>query len=101
MKTYALTKVMCVACGGALTSCATQPETQKMPVAASILPGSSLTERVLREVNACRRGHGGSQLQRHSGPGVVADDDGTVFATQRFATVSRPQLFLRERFNRF
>lgn len=37
----------------------------------------------------------------HSGLGVVVDAYGMVFATQRFATVSRSQLFLRERFNRF
>lgn len=188
MKTYIQTKVMWVACVGALASCAPKTETQRMPVSASLRPESSLTERVFREVNAYRRSHGGSQLQRHdgldrlarqhseylrknrgsfglygknvshigfdgralmaktsfqmenisenvasasgsgadsaktlvalwksskshnsnmisawthSGLGIVVDDDGMVFATQLFATVSSSQLSLRERFNRY
>ncbi len=37
----------------------------------------------------------------HSGIGVVVDDDGMVFATQLFSTVSHSQMATRERFNGF
>lgn len=37
----------------------------------------------------------------HTGIGVVVDSDGTVFATQLFATVTQSQMTTRERFNQF
>lgn len=37
----------------------------------------------------------------HTGIGVVVDDDGMVFATQLFSTVSHSQMATRERFNGF
>ncbi|MEX1114107.1 MAG: CAP domain-containing protein [Akkermansiaceae bacterium] len=67
MKTYPTSKVILVACVGALASCAPKPETQRLPVSASLRPDSSLSEQVLREVNSYRRSHGASQLQRHAG----------------------------------
>jgi uncharacterized protein YkwD len=67
MKTYPYLKVIAVACVGALASCATQPEVTKMPVSASIRPDSSLSGQILMEVNAYRRSHGASDLQRHAG----------------------------------
>jgi uncharacterized protein YkwD len=67
MKTYPYMKVIAVACVGALASCATQPEITKMPMSASIRPDSSLSGRILTEVNSYRRNHGASDLQRHAG----------------------------------
>jgi uncharacterized protein YkwD len=188
MKTYPYLKVIAVACAGALASCASQPETKRMPVSATLRPDSSLSGQVLQEVNTYRRSHGASDLQRHAGldrlaqehceylrqnrgkfqlhgknvshfgfegrallareryqmnnvsenvaaatnpgskpaptfvrlwaeskdheknmrsewthtgVGVVVDDDGMVYSTQLFATVSNSQLSTRERFNRF
>ncbi len=188
MKTYPYLKVITVACVGALASCATTPQTTRMPVSASIRPDSSLTGRLLTEVNSYRHGLGVADLQRHpgldrlaqehceylrqhkgtfgiygknvshfgfegrallarerykmmnvsenvaaasnpgsnaapvlvklwvgskdheynmrsewthTGIGVVKDSDGTVFATQLFATVSNSQLSTRDRFTRF
>jgi hypothetical protein len=37
----------------------------------------------------------------HSGIGVVVDSDGTVFATQLFATRSYSQMAFREKMNSF
>jgi uncharacterized protein YkwD len=37
----------------------------------------------------------------HTGIGVVVDSDGTVFATQLFATMKNSQMATRERFNHF
>ncbi len=67
MKTYPNLKVIAVACIGALASCATTPETTRMPVSASLHPDSSLSGRILTEVNAYRRSCGASELQRHAG----------------------------------
>jgi uncharacterized protein YkwD len=171
-----------------LASCSSLPETQRMPVSASLRPDASLTGQVLREVNSYRRSHGAMELQRHAGLdrlaqqhceylrqhrgsfglygknvshygfegraslareafqmdnlsenvaatgagsknpvpslvslwanskdhefnmrnswtstgiGVVVDSDGTVFATQLFATVPSASSITRDRFNRF
>lgn len=67
MKTNTSLKVIAVACVGALASCASLPETQKVPVSASLRPDSSLSGRVFQEVNSYRRSHGASDLQRHPG----------------------------------
>lgn len=67
MKIRPYLKVIMVACVGALASCATQPEVTKLPVSASIRPDSSLSGRILTEVNAYRHSHGASELQRHAG----------------------------------
>ena len=37
----------------------------------------------------------------HTGVGVVVDDDGTVFSTEIFATVSYSQMITRQRFSGF
>ncbi len=37
----------------------------------------------------------------HTGVGAVVDSDGTVFSTQIFATVSNPQMMMRQRFSSF
>ncbi|MGL4399935.1 MAG: CAP domain-containing protein [Luteolibacter sp.] len=67
MKTYPYLKVITVACVGALASCATTPESTRMPVSASLHPDSSLTGRIHTEVNSYRRSRGASDLQRHAG----------------------------------
>jgi uncharacterized protein YkwD len=74
MKTYPYLKVILVACVGALASCATQQETKRMPVSASLRPDSSLTGQVLQEVNAYRQQRGASELQRHSGLDRLAQE---------------------------
>jgi uncharacterized protein YkwD len=74
MKTYPYLKVITVACVGALASCATEPQTRKMPVSASLRPDSSLTERVFQEVNSYRRSHGATDLQRHAGLDRLAQE---------------------------
>ena len=188
MKTYPYLKVIAVACAGALASCASQPEAQKIAVSAAIRPDSSLSGQILQEVNTYRRSHGASDLERHAGLdrlaqqhceylrkhrgafgiygknvshigfegralaareryhmmscsenvaaanvsrksaaptlvslwaksenheynmrsawthtgiGVVVDDDGTVFSTELFATISNSQMTTRQRFNGF
>lgn len=60
-------KVITVTCLGALASCATQPVTTKVPVSASLQPDTSLSGQVFKEVNAYRRNHGVSDLERHAG----------------------------------
>jgi uncharacterized protein YkwD len=67
MNTSPNLKVITVALVVALTSCASPPATQKMPVSASIRPNSPLTEQVLSEVNSYRRNHGAIELKRHAG----------------------------------
>ncbi|MES2439222.1 MAG: CAP domain-containing protein [Verrucomicrobiota bacterium] len=74
MKTYPYLKVIAVACAGALASCASQPETKKIPVSASIRPDSSLSGQVLQEVNAYRRSHGAVELQSHAGLNRLAQE---------------------------
>ena len=188
MKTHPFLKISAVACMAALSSCATPPEPTKLPVSAAARPDTSLTGQVFQAVNAYRRQHGASELQRHAGldrlaqehceylrqhrgtfrlygknvshfgfegralmareryqmqsvsenvaaanhpgespgpvlvtlwagskdhelnmrsswthtgVGAVMDSDGTIFATQLFASVSHSQLTTRERFNRF
>lgn len=67
MKLNPYFKVIVVACMGAFASCASQPQTQSVPVSTSLRPASSLTEQVFREVNSYRRGHGAKDLERHAG----------------------------------
>lgn len=74
MKTYPYLKVITVACFGALASCASQPQTQKMSVSASLRPTSSLSEQVFREVNSYRRSHGAKDLERHVGLDRLAQE---------------------------
>jgi uncharacterized protein YkwD len=74
MKTYSYLKVITVACVGALASCATTPQTTRMPVSASLRPDTSLSGRVLAEVNSYRRSLGKSDLQRHPGLDRLAQD---------------------------
>ncbi len=76
MKTYPYMKVIVAACVGALASCATVPQITRMPMSATLHPhpDSSLSGRVLQEVNIYRRNHGASDLQRHSGLDRLAQE---------------------------
>lgn len=74
MKTYPYLKVIVIACVAALASCATRPETVRVPVSASFKPDSSLTGRVFTEVNSYRRSHGASDVQRHAGLDRLAQE---------------------------
>ena len=74
MKTYPYLKVITVACVGALASCATQPVPTRMPVSASLRPDSSLSGKILQEVNSYRRSHGASELERHAGLDRLAQE---------------------------
>jgi uncharacterized protein YkwD len=74
MKTHPTLKVIAVACVGALASCATKPETQRIPVSGTFHPDTSLTGKVLQEVNSYRRNHGASDLQRHAGLDRLAQE---------------------------
>lgn len=74
MKTYQYLKVIAVVCGGALASCATPPETKRLPVSASLRPDSSRTGQILQEVNSYRHNHGASDLQRHAGLDRLAQE---------------------------
>lgn len=61
-------KVIAIACAGALASCAApSPKTTRITVSTSSKPDSSLTGQVLQEVNAYRRNHGARELLRHAG----------------------------------
>ncbi len=74
MKTNAYLKVIVVACAGVLASCATPPQTTKVPMSASLHPDHSLSGQVLQEVNSYRRSHGASELQRHAGLDRLAQE---------------------------
>lgn len=189
MNTYPSLKAIVIAGAGALASCASGPQTTKLPVSGNYSSDTSLSGQVLREVNSYRRNAGAQELIRHpgldrlaqehceylrknrgkfnlhgkyvshfgsearaqiareryqmrsvsenvaatsssggqnaastlvklwanskdhaytmrsawthTGVGSVVDEDGTVFSTQLFATVTHSQLTTRERFNRF
>lgn len=61
-------RVIAIACAGALASCAgPSPKTARITVSAPSKPNSSLTGQVLQEVNAYRRNHGAQELQGHAG----------------------------------
>ena len=74
MKTYTHRAMMAVVCSVALASCATQPETTRIPVSASLRPDSSKTGQVLEAVNSYRRSQGASELQRHPGLDRLAQE---------------------------
>ena len=54
-------------CAAALASCASSPESARVPVAATLRPDTSLTGRVFDEVNSYRLSQGERPLQRHAG----------------------------------
>ena len=61
-------KVIAIACAGALASCAgPSPKTSRIQVSTPSKPDSSLTGQLLQEVNTYRRNHGAPDLQRHAG----------------------------------
>lgn len=58
----------------ALASCANPPATQKIQVSAEVRPDSSISGRVLQEVNSYRASRGKNQLTRHSGLDRLAQE---------------------------
>lgn len=67
MKTQFITRMIAVVCTGILASCASQPVPTKIEVSSTFRPDSSLSNRILQEVNSYRQSKGASVLQRHSG----------------------------------
>lgn len=74
MKTHPYSKVIAVACIGALASCAAPTVTKRVPVSASLHPDSSLAGEVLQEVNSYRRSHNATELERHAGLDRLAQE---------------------------
>ncbi|MBC8126464.1 MAG: CAP domain-containing protein [Gloeobacteraceae cyanobacterium ES-bin-144] len=74
MKTHQYTKIIAVTCVAALASCASKPETKRMPVSASIRPDSSATGRLFKEVNEYRQSKGKSEVERHAGLDRLAQE---------------------------
>ena len=79
-----------------------QMENVSENVAAANHPGADMNH-VLIDLWKGSKDHHKNMLDSwtHSGIGVVRDSDGTVFATQLFATTGMSQMSMRERFNRF
>ncbi len=71
-------------------------------VAAANNPGSAASPIIL-ELWKKSKDHHENMIDKwtHSGIGVVVDSDGTVFATQMFATITYSQMSMRERMNGF
>ncbi|HSP42260.1 MAG TPA: CAP domain-containing protein [Luteolibacter sp.] len=67
MKSHPSTRMVGLLCAAALASCASKPESTRLPVAASLQPDTSMNGRVFEAVNAYRRGQGAGTLQRHAG----------------------------------
>ncbi|MEN9974633.1 MAG: hypothetical protein RLZZ282_639 [Verrucomicrobiota bacterium] len=67
MKIHPYVKMLALVGSCALVSCATQPQTAKVPVSKLLGPSTSLTTQVFQRVNDYRRTKGTTQLQRHSG----------------------------------
>ncbi len=82
MKTYPSTRLFGLLCAAALSSCANQPESTRMPVSATInpqAPASSQADKSLRgqlfdEVNSYRRSQGRQDVQRHAGLDRLAQE---------------------------
>lgn len=75
MKISTSTRLFGLLCAAALSSCANQSDSARMPVSAALKPesqtirsgGNSLSDRVFDEVNSYRRSQGEQEVQRHAG----------------------------------
>lgn len=75
MKTHPSTRLFGLLCAAALSSCANQSGSTRMPVSATLNPdtqtirrsGNSMSDRVFDEVNSYRRSQGMGDVQRHAG----------------------------------
>lgn len=67
MKTHPYAQLLGGLCAIALASCASSPQTTRVPVSASLRPDNTNAGRVYQAVNQYRLGKGRSQLQRHAG----------------------------------
>lgn len=74
MKTSSLTRLIGVFGAALLASCATPPESTRMPVSASFQPDNSTSSRVFTEINSYRRSQGARELQRHPGLDRLAQE---------------------------
>jgi uncharacterized protein YkwD len=74
MKTKTITRLVGVTCAAALASCASPPESTRMPVSASFQPQNSTSSQLFQEVNAYRRSKGADDLQRHHGLDRLAQE---------------------------
>lgn len=82
MKTYPCTQLFGLLAAAALASCASPPESTRMPVSATLgsntaTPGrsdSSPSGRLFDAVNAYRRSQGAMEVQRHAGLDRLAQD---------------------------
>jgi uncharacterized protein YkwD len=75
MNTHPSTRLFGLLCAAALSSCANQSDSTRMPVSATLNPesttirrsGNSMSDRVFDEVNSYRRSQGLGAVQRHAG----------------------------------
>ena len=74
MKRFPLPTSLLLVGAVALASCAQQPTPQKISVSTAVHPKSSLSERILNDVNRYRASNGKSSLQRHSGLDRLAQE---------------------------
>lgn len=74
MKTSTILPALAVLAAAFLASCANSPAPQKMQVSSTIRPDSSVSGRVLQEVNQYRASRGKSQLARHAGLDRLAQE---------------------------
>ena len=74
MKTHPITRLFGWVCAAALASCASPPESTRMPVSASLRPDSSTSSRLHHEINYYRQSMGARELQRHPGLDRLAQE---------------------------
>jgi uncharacterized protein YkwD len=84
MKTYPCTRMFGLLAAAALASCASPPESTRMPVSATIRPDtavsapgrhdSSASGRLFDSVNSYRRSQGAMEVQRHAGLDRLAQE---------------------------
>jgi uncharacterized protein YkwD len=74
MKIHLHAKLILIACGVALGSCASPIKTTKVYVSAPLNADNSLSGRIFREVNAYRKSSGSANLERHLGLDQLAQE---------------------------
>lgn len=91
MKTHPSTRLFGLLCAAALSSCANQSDSTRMPVSATLNPetptirrsGNSMSDRVFDEVNSYRRSQGLGNVQRHAGLDRLAQSHSEYLRTNR------------------
>lgn len=74
MKIQPSARLLAACLAGAMASCVNKPEPTKLQVSATLRPDSSVSSRVLQEVNSYRLSQGKQELQRHSGLDRLAQE---------------------------